>query len=272
MKLEEYIQDKHLSLSSTEYLSNDPFPHIVIDNFINETLLDNVESEFPDLASLQDVVSFSSETSLKFASKGFKDLSPSAGRLISFLNSDVFLNYLRDLTGINEPLFSDPYLEGGGYHQIKSGGFLKTHIDFTKHKQSSLDRRINLLIYLNKGWVDDWGGSLCLFDKEDLKQPSKKISPMFNRCVIFSTSSFSYHGHPDPVICPIDTSRRSIALYYFSNGRPSSEVSAQSNNDPHQTFWVDESGRKIGQISTARRVISKLLPPVVKNIIRKVLR
>ena len=272
MKLEEYIQGKHLSLSSTEYLSNDPFPHIVIDNFINETLLDNDESEFPDLESLQDVVSFSNETSIKFASKGFKDLSPSAGRLISFLNSDVFLSYLQGLTGINEPLFSDPYLEGGGYHQIKTGGFLKTHIDFAKHKESSLDRRINLLIYLNKGWNDDWGGSLCLFDKENFNQPLKKISPVFNRCVIFSTSSFSYHGHPDPVICPLDNTRRSIALYYFSNGRPFNEVSAQSINEPHQTFWVDESGRKIGQISTARRVASKLLPSIVKDLVRKVLR
>lgn len=269
MKIEDYIQSEHLVLSSAEYLSNDPFPHIVLDNFINQNLLDDVESEFPDLGSLPDVIGFSDETSIKFASKGFKDLSPNAEKLITFLNSDVFLDYLNKLTGIDEILFSDPYLEGGGYHQIKRGGFLKTHIDFAKHKNSLLDRRVNLLLYLNKGWSDDWGGSLCLFDKENLAQPSKRISPIFNRCVIFNTTSFSYHGHPDPVICPPETSRRSIALYYFSNGRPSNETSGQSIDDPHQTFWVDEGGRKINQISAARKVVSKLLPSFIKDLVRK---
>ena len=147
MKLEDYLQVEHLALSSTEYLSNDPFPHIILDNFINQSLLNNVESEFPDLASLQGAISFSDETSMKFASTGFKHLSPSAEKLISFLNSDVFLSYLQRITGIDEVLFSDPYLEGGGYHEIKKGGFLKTHIDFAKHKNSSLDRRVNLLLF-----------------------------------------------------------------------------------------------------------------------------
>jgi len=232
-------------------------------------LLSKVEQEFPDLQNLQDVLSFSNRTSSKHASKGFKDISASGTKLIAFLNSDVFLNYLSCLTGIEEPLISDPYLQGGGYHQINNGGVLKTHIDYAKHPKMGLDRRVNLLLYLNKDWETSWGGSLCLFDKENLIKPAVKVSPIFNRCVIFSTTSFSYHGHPGLVKCPAGITRRSLALYYFSNGRPSEEVSDQSKQDPTQTFWIDDKGKSISN-TLFRRVIVKLLPPLVLDIVRKI--
>ena len=85
-----------------------------------------------------------------------------------------------------------------------------------------LDRRLNILIYLNKNWNDNYGGNLQLWNKE-MTKCEKKISPEFNKMVIFSTTDFSYHGNPDKINCPKDNSRKSIAMYYYSNGRPSSE-------------------------------------------------
>ena len=79
-----------------------------------------------------------------------KNLSDTANQLISFLNNDIFLKYLQEITGIKEPLISDPYLSGGGYHEIKNGGVLKVHADFNRHPSLELDRRVNLLLYLNK--------------------------------------------------------------------------------------------------------------------------
>ena len=58
-----------------------------------------------------------------------------------------------------------------------------------------------------------------------------KILPLFNRCAIFSTTDFSFHGHPTPLTCPPDRSRQSLATYYYSNGRPEEELS-----DSHSTF------------------------------------
>ena len=152
-----YIQEKYINplLYRKQYLENKPFKHIILDDFINPELLNQVEKEFPDLQFLPNKITFDNQKEIKFASKGTADLSPKAKDLIGYLNSDLFLDYLQNLTGIDEKLISDPYLTGAGYHQIKKGGLLKIHADFNKHGMLNLDRRINLLIYLNKNWNSD---------------------------------------------------------------------------------------------------------------------
>ena len=80
-----------------------------------------------------------------------------------------------------------------------------------------LDRRLNILIYLNHNWDENNGGQLELWNKE-MKKCEKKILPVFNRMVIFSTTDFSYHGNPKKVQTLNNLSRKSIALYYYSNG------------------------------------------------------
>ena len=111
----------------------------------------------------------------------------------------------------------------GGLHEIKQGGVLKIHTDFNKHPTNNLDRRVNLLLYLNKNWKDSYGGHLELWDK-NMKECFNKVKPEFNTMVIFNTNDFSNHGHPDPLKCPYNLSRKSIATYYFSNGRPQNEI------------------------------------------------
>ena len=69
------------------------------------------------------------------------------------------------------------------------------HADFSYHNGLRLDRRINVLIYLNKDWKEEYGGHFELWDRE-VKRAEKKILPIFNRCAIFSTTSVSFHGHP----------------------------------------------------------------------------
>ena len=102
-----------------------------------------------------------------------------------------------------------------------------------------LDRRVNVLIYLNKNWKEEYGGQLELWDK-DMKKCKKKIVPIFNKMVIFSTNDFSNHGHPNPVTCPDNHSRKSIALYYFSKGRPLEEVN--KNYLKNKTYFKDRLG------------------------------
>jgi Rps23 Pro-64 3,4-dihydroxylase Tpa1-like proline 4-hydroxylase len=157
------------------------------------------------------------------------------------LNSAAFLQFLQILTGIKEPLIGDPYLAGGGMHEIKKGGFLKVHADFNKHPELKLDRRINVLVYLNKDWKEEYGGYFELWDKS-MSNCEKKIAPIFNKMVIFSTTDYSYHGHPDPLTCPEDRSRKSLALYYYSNGRPVGEIN--KDNESHGTLFVARKNNK----------------------------
>ncbi|MXV52858.1 2OG-Fe(II) oxygenase [Pedobacter sp. HMF7647] len=253
-----------------EYLSAEPFPNIVFENFFDPQILNQVAQDFPDLSKKSDVISYDNHNEKKFEAKGEKHFSDTTKLLVHYLNSQPFLEFLQELTGINETLLPDPYLTGGGYHEIKPGGLLKVHADFNKHEFTKLDRRINLLVYLNHDWEEAYGGHFELWDK-NMTKAYKKILPVFNRVAIFSTTDFSFHGHPDPLTCPADRSRRSLALYYYSNGRPKSEI----DKKPHSTLFVDRAGIKNDTVKepiTLKSVLSDLTPPVITRLAKRIIK
>ena len=204
-----------------KYSTASPFPHIVLDNFFDEEILNEILKEFPK--NLDQIGNeFNNKVEKKLSLNDSKLLSQHTNNFLNFLNSQIFLNFLQKLTNIDEKLVPDPYLLGGGLHELRNEGYLNIHADFNLHPSMKLDRRLNILIYLNKNWSENFGGSLQLWDK-DMRKCIQKILPEFNRMVIFSTTDFSYHGNPDKVSCSNDNSRKSIAMYYYSNGRPSHE-------------------------------------------------
>ena len=240
------------------YCAAQPFPHLCLPDFIRPEMLETVWQEFPDLTALNaDKVQFHDERQIKRASLGMGPLSPAAFELVAKLNSDVFLRYLQQLTDIDETLISDPYLAGGGYHETQRGGLLKIHADFNKHPQLQLDRRLNLLIYLNKDWQPQWGGGLQLY-RDDMSGPVAEIPPDFNTAVIFSTTSSSYHGHPDALQCPEDRARRSLALDYFSTGRPMQESGVK-----HTTLFKPRKGEVFDQGRNFGDTLIDWCPPIL---------
>lgn len=250
---------------SEAYQTAKPFPHIVIDDFMPELLLSEIVNEFPQTDSI-DWQKFEASAEKKLASKSELQMGEVTRFLLYQLNSSTFITFLEKLTGI-DGLIPDPHFIGGGLHQIEPGGYLKMHVDFNRHDRLKLDRRLNLLIYLNKNWEEEYGGHLELWDK-DVTQCSKKILPVFNRCVIFSTTDFSYHGHPEPLTCPEGQTRKSLALYYYSNGRPASEI--RRGGSGHSTLFRARPGETIAidREPIGARVkssIKKLIPAFVKN-------
>ena len=226
-------------LLKDQYSFADPFPHIQIDNFFSDECLNSILNEFPDLSNLKNSQNYKNQNEIKFANNDFKNFSEKMKTFFNFLNSETFLNFLQILTSINEKLIADEKLNGGGLHEIKTGGLLKVHTDFSKHPTNNFDRRVNVLIYLNKDWKKEYKGCLELWDKE-MKECRQKILPSFNKMVIFSTTDFSNHGHPDPIDCPSDISRKSIALYYFSEGRPKEEVFDEDQKN--RTYFKNRFG------------------------------
>ncbi len=184
------------------------------------------------------------------------DSIPSLNGFLNFLNSFRFINFIQNITGIEESLIADPYFLGGGIHEIKKGGFLKIHADFNFHPKLKLSRRINMLIYLNKEWKEDYGGHLELWDRK-MENCKVKILPKFNRMVIFNTTYFSYHGHPDPLNCPEEKSRKSLALYYYSNGRPKNEIHKDFDNQFRTTTWKNRLG-KDSEVSNSMPIYKKI--------------
>jgi Rps23 Pro-64 3,4-dihydroxylase Tpa1-like proline 4-hydroxylase len=215
----------------------DPFPHIMIDNFLSPELVDAVVSEIPDYRKAKtnkDAWETLGDGSVAQYRKSFLSMEMRVGRLTRQLywelNSADFLSFLQKLTGI-EGLVPDPYLLGGGIHETQRGGYLMVHADFNKHPELKLDRRLNIIIYLNRDWPDEYGGHLELWDKP-MQHCVQKIAPLAGRCVIFKTGRDTWHGHPHPLNCPEDRTRQSLALYYYSNGRP-----VEEGNDEHLTLW-----------------------------------
>ena len=197
---------------SEEYRNATPFPHVIIDNFLEPEVLRAVLADFP---SSQDKPFFDRDQErLKFQYQPQEIRSGLIRNLFAELNSRTFLRFLEELTGI-KGLISDPHFEGGGLHETKRGGHLGIHADFNLHGEMKVERRLNLLVYLNEDWDDQYRGELELWDRQ-MKECVVRVKPVFGRSVIFSTALDSYHGHPDPLECPADRSRRSIATYYYT--------------------------------------------------------
>lgn len=211
------------------YTAAAPFPHAVIDGLFDDDVLDAVAACFPRPDEIR-WVSFDSATEKKLGYSYREALSEPVRSFLFEMNSAPVLELLETLTGI-QGLIPDPYYGGAGLHQIERGGFLKIHADFNVHPKLHLDRRLNLIVYLNRDWQEEYGGHLELWDR-DMRRCARKVLPVFNRTVVFSTTDTSYHGHPSPLACPPTTTRRSASLYYYTNGRPPEERSA-----PHDTIF-----------------------------------
>lgn len=149
--------------------------------------------------------------------------------LLREFNSPNFLNFLEVLTGIDS-LIPDPYYRGGGIHCIETGGKLDVHIDFNIHPKLKIHRRLNVILYLNKDWKEEYNGDFQVW--EGHKENDKHVLTKLHN-IVFATSEKSYHGHPEPLNTPNDINRKSLALYYYTVDRPENEIV-----DKHSTTFI----------------------------------
>jgi hypothetical protein len=232
VKLEELALDEH-----DHYSVAKPFRHMVFDDFLSEQYAELLLDLFPNRDSVvwkawgdPDKVNHPNKQAIWNAA-GLNSLAPEFQNIVTAFNTYPFLNFLSKLTGI-EKLLPDPYLYGGGLHQILNGGKLAVHTDFNDHKALNIYRRINVLLYLNKDWSEEYNGQLELWD-ENLDACVKSISPVFNRLVVFNTDKRSFHGHPKPLNVPEDTTRKSLAFYYYT-AQPDPDESYSGETDWQQ--------------------------------------
>jgi Rps23 Pro-64 3,4-dihydroxylase Tpa1-like proline 4-hydroxylase len=218
-----------------EFLAARPFPHLVFDDFLAPDALAEAIAHFPKpgdhVWQAEDFVAQGQRVSRKKACNEELQFPVPLRKILRELNSTLFLRTLSMATGIPD-LLADPGFHGAGLFLIEPGGYLNVHADFNVHFVTRLDRRLNLLLYLNPDWRDEYGGHLELW-QPGVPGPSKSILPIANRCVIFATSSRSFHGHPKPLSCPPGRSRNCLSTYYYTNGRPEAE-----RTPAHETIWT----------------------------------
>jgi len=197
---------------ASDYQNAAPFPHIVMDDFLDRDVLRGIVDEFPDREGR--TYFDRAQERLKYQFDPNTVESFKVRNLLAELNGEPFLAFLSAMTGI-DGLISDPYYAGGGLHETLSGGHLSIHADFNLHGKMKIERRLNLLVYLNDDWPQEFGGELELWDKK-MRGAAQSVLPVMARAVVFNTTLQSFHGQPDPVRCPPDRSRRSIATYYYT--------------------------------------------------------
>ena len=194
-------------------MAADPYPHIVLDGILEPGVAEAAAGEFPPLDPNWNNYLHVNER--KFSNTDPDTWGPTLRQLLTELNSPRFVDFVGQLIGVDN-LIADPSLEGGGLHQSGTGGYLNVHADFTVHPHNrKWQRRANILLYLNEDWKPEYGGDLELWSA-DMKRCVRQVSPVANRILIFTTDATSYHGHPEPMRCPEEVARRSLALYYFS--------------------------------------------------------
>ena len=197
------------------FVNAKPFPHVVIDGLFAPDFLDRVLEDYR--AGFGDWVHYNTADEVKKGTRPNAKLGAGSRHYFDVIQRGQFTQFLSAVTGI-DGLLPDPTLFGGGLHEIASGGKFSVHIDFNKHPVTQLDNRLVFITYLNKGWQPAWGGALELWDAQT-KQMVEAVVPVFGRSILFAHSSVSLHGHPHPVVAPEGRKRRSVAAYYYSNGR-----------------------------------------------------
>jgi Rps23 Pro-64 3,4-dihydroxylase Tpa1-like proline 4-hydroxylase len=206
-----------------------PFRHVVIEEFFEPEVAKAVEGGF-DVALAHknhEAPKAHKDVSHKTGTPNWDVMTPAQVAALQAVNSSRFTRYLEKLTGV-QPIHADPDLTGGGLHSSNRGGYLNVHTDFNFHPKTGLHRRLNLIVYVNQQWNEDWGGALELWD-QTVTRCEARYYPKFNRAILFETSEISFHGHPMPMNPPDNVTRKSIALYYYSDWPEGLERRSKTN-------------------------------------------
>ncbi|MDH4147419.1 MAG: 2OG-Fe(II) oxygenase [Acidimicrobiia bacterium] len=209
----ERLEGDRASLAAT-YRAARPYPHLAIDGLFNDAVLDAVAAEFPEPGA-RDWIEWDTEHERKSTSRGLAGLGHTTRALLRRLCDRDVVAALEVVTGLRD-LVGDPTFFGAGLQDSPNGGWLDVHSDYTGHPGGlRLVRRLNLLVYLNRGWAPEWGGDLELWDRAT-ETCSARYAPTFNRTVLFPTTVDALHGHPVPNAGPPSRSRRLVSVYYWS--------------------------------------------------------
>jgi hypothetical protein len=210
-----------------QFQTADPFPWLVLEDFLTENFVLQLITDFPQPGPDYAKYCLGDDGKLgpNYANPNPQEFPPAFQLLDSLISSDEFVTLLSKLTGIPD-LEYDPDYFGGGIRESQSQVFLPPHIDFNHHPRTVAHRRLNLLVYLNEDWMEEWGGAIQVHKDPRVHRTDSMVAsfaPVLNRCFVFETSERSWHGF-NRLVPPPGRSRRAFTVYYYTKDRPDADT------------------------------------------------
>lgn len=209
-----FFEPANLQALKTQFNNGKPYKHIHVDNFLSSEFANHLYTNFPGLDKMTRTYTGLNEN--KSEGSGFDIFDPAFTELRAALNTPEFYKAVSQITSIDD-LFSVDDALGMGVHQGGNGSYLDIHIDFNIHHKENIHRRVNLLIFLNKKWKEEYGGKIELWNA-DVSKLEQAYLPSFNRMVMFETNEISYHGY-GKINVPEGETRKSFYGYYYTTLR-----------------------------------------------------
>ena len=214
------------------FAAAEPFPILVLDDFLDPDLASALAAEFPPLEAMPRSRDYMFGNKRELSS--LENVGPASRRFYDAVTAHSFAQFLSAVSGIS--VFVDSASHGGGLHQGGEGSFLDFHVDFNVHPlHADWLRRLNVLVYLTPDWSEEWGGHLLV--RRDPAHEPRAIAPLFNRAIIMLSDDFTYHGYRR-FSAPDGVTRRSIATYAYAG-------IAEGGMVPRTTRWVPEDAGPI---------------------------
>jgi hypothetical protein len=243
-----------------KFQNAEPFEHIIIPNFLNNNYANNISDNFPN--NYETWHKYCNPLEVKYSFDNINELHEDLKNYFYLLSTDKMVQKMAKITNIPNLTYDD-YLHGAGLHSHTRNGKLNMHLDYEKHPISGLQRRLNIILYMNKEWNPEWNGATELWN-ENMTKCITKSDVKFNTAIIFKTNEISWHGVPDKILCPENVYRKTLAYYYMSplenkenkykigndgSGYRTKATFVKRPNDP-----FDEGLQKLFDIRSIRRI------------------
>lgn len=215
--------------------------HFFTDNFFNSYDAKTILNKWPSSMSPYWKVPprmIENNVGNKREISSFEHMDIQIQEILKKLHDKDFIKSLEYITGIPN-LYPDEHMYGCGLIETPRNGFLKIHADFNYLEKIKKYRRINIVIYMNEDWKNEWNGHIKFYS-EDTQTCIKSYCPLFNYFILFKVSDKVYHGYPELVDCPTNMSRKSINFFYYTD-----EPDKDQSVEPHKTLWKTNLGEDI---------------------------
>jgi hypothetical protein len=224
-----------IRINSQEYKSKFPYPYALQDNFLNEDFAKSLQKEILDIKK-QDWDRYDNPFEQKYTLRDKYNFQPLLVKLFNELTTNDFLNKLSEIVGYK--LILDSTRNFWGVHIYEPGDKLDIHVDAGYHPTLKLKKQTTLGIYLSYEWKEEygceleiWRGDNCAKDDAKIYEKIDKISPIFNRLILFNCNDFAWHGNPEPSRGSVESRRIFITISYLSEN-------FNDNNNKVKAFFV----------------------------------